>query len=107
MAEFIEVMREWRRMCDAESNDERCTNCPVQDSDACVSIWEADMRTVYDLEAKIEAWSREHPKTDTIREALKSCLQPSPTCGLCPYQDKDSCRVVLLADALKVLGGSQ
>lgn len=107
MAEFVETMREWRRMCDAESKNETCESCPLKDDNACISIWEADMNTLHDLEKKVEAWSREHPKTDTIREALKSCLQHSRTCGLCPYQYKDSCRVVLLSDALKVLGGSK
>lgn len=104
MAEFVEVMREWRRMCDVESKNETCESCPLKDDNACISIWEADMNTLHDLEDKIEAWSREHPKTDTIREALKLCLRDAHCHGLCPYSNKDNCRNRLLTDVLKVLG---
>lgn len=104
MAEFVETMRDWRRMCDAEGKDDTCKNCPLKDDSACVSIWEADMNTLGDLEKKIEAWSREHPKTDTIREALKMCLRDTHCHGLCPYSGKENCRNHLLTDALKVLG---
>lgn len=105
MAEFVETMREWRRMCDAESRSETCEGCPLKDDDGtCVGIWEIDMNTLHDLEKKIEAWSRDHPKTDTIREALKMCLRDTHCHGLCPYSGKDNCRNRLLTDTLKVLG---
>lgn len=106
MAEFVETMREWYRMCGVESKDgdHGCESCPLRDIDACVSIWETDIDTLHDLEAKIEAWSREHPKTDTIREALKMCLRDTHCHGLCPYDGKENCRGHLLTDVLKVLG---
>lgn len=104
MAEFVETMREWRRMCDAESKDELCESCPLKENNACVGIWETDMNALHDLEDKIEAWSRDHPKTDTIREALKLCLRDTHCLGLCPYSGKDNCRNRLLTDTLKVLG---
>lgn len=105
MAEFVETMRDWRRMCDIESKNETCESCPLKDDDgACVAIWETNMDTLHDLEKKVEAWSRDHPKTDTIREALKMCLRDTHCHGLCPYSGKENCRNHLLTDTLKVLG---
>lgn len=107
MAEFVETMREWRRMCDAESKDgdHGCESCPLKDDDgACVAIWETDVDTLHDLEVKIEVWSREHPKTDTVREALKMCLRRGHCHGLCPYDGKENCNNRLLTDVLKVIG---
>lgn len=104
MAEFIEAMKAWRRMCDAESNCDTCGHCSIQDSDACTGIWAANMEKLPELEELIMKWDREHPNTDTIREALKMCLRDGHCHGLCPYDGKENCRNRLLTDALKVIG---
>lgn len=104
MAEFVEAMKAWRRMCDACSKDESCATCPMQDNDACVGIWEANIDNMQEYENKIMKWDREHPKTDIVREALKMCLRETHCHGMCPYSGKENCRGHLLADALKVIG---
>ena len=104
MSEFVEVMKAWRRMCGAESTCDSCKLCPAKDNDACVGIWEADMDKLPGLEEQIMKWDREHPKIDTIREALKMCLRRGDCRGLCPYDGKEDCRNRLLTDVLKVIG---
>lgn len=104
MAEFVETMQAWRRMCDTESRSETCEMCPLKDNGACAGIWEANMTKLGELEEKILAWDKEHPETDAMREALKLCLRDTHCHGLCPYDGKENCRNRLLTDVLKVLG---
>lgn len=103
MSEFVEVMKAWRRMCDVESKDETCAACPVKNG-GCVAIWEANMDRLPEMEEQIMKWDREHPKIDTVREALKMCLRRGDCRGLCPYDGKEDCHNRLLTDVLKVIG---
>lgn len=64
VAEYSEVMREWRRMCLALEKQygyaNSCANCPL---DGCAAIYEMDEDTMdfQEMENKIMAWAAEHP----------------------------------------------
>lgn len=60
MAEFQEVMKQWRRMCRA---NERCSSCPLNNADCCIS--DPYLRTdveIETLEELITNWAEEHPE---------------------------------------------
>lgn len=60
MAEFQEVIRQARRMCERYSST--CEDCPLSDSDYCViSIDLAEFDTC-EFESKIMQWAAEHPE---------------------------------------------
>ena len=74
MAEFAEVMKQWRRMCIANS----CEGCPLDGiTDAnCGGIYDDDFAGKVDwkeLEQRVMAWAEEHPEPryPSISEYLK------------------------------------
>ena len=67
MAEFQEVMRHWKRMCDAYTTDDSdcCSDCPVGDlhEHGCGAIFETEDTTDWQEYANaIMAWAEEHPE---------------------------------------------
>lgn len=75
MANYTEVMREWKRMCTSMEQgygDNCCENCPVPGT-GCPAIWEdgaADDSEV--IERVVMKWAEAHPepKTPTWRQWL-------------------------------------
>lgn len=66
MAEFVQTMKDWRRMCKAYSTDDEscCSGCPVVDfrEHGCGAIFEMEDSTVWQRYADtIMAWAAEHP----------------------------------------------
>lgn len=62
MAEFVEVMRKAKRMCDAISG-KRCHECPLwrPETEDC-SLYGANDGVDYaDMERRVMAWAAEHP----------------------------------------------
>lgn len=58
MAEFQEVMKQWRRMCTAH----QCSKCPLDNAVCCIS--DPNLRTdveIETLEELITNWAEEHP----------------------------------------------
>ena len=86
MSEFVEVQKQWRRMCkaytpeDPDADDtEYCKNCPLQDiaDHGCGAIFEEDFADVVnwgELERRVMQWAKEHPKPryPTWQEYLES-----------------------------------
>ena len=63
MAEFQEVMRDWRRMCktqeDSTDIDETCETCPLKPG--CTAIYDGDMDYAH-VESVVTQWAAEHPE---------------------------------------------
>lgn len=63
MADFVQTMNDWRRMCqhmEKIGGDRSCDICPL---DGCNAIYEDDGNTDYaDIEEKVAAWAAEHPE---------------------------------------------
>lgn len=63
MSEFVQVMKDWRRMCqamDKEFGSECCAHCPL---DGCSAVYDEmdDSEDYAENERQIEAWAAEHP----------------------------------------------
>ena len=63
MAEFSEVMRQWRRMCvamDKKHGEHACGVCALN---GCTAVYDSDGTEDYaDIERKVTAWAAEHPE---------------------------------------------
>ena len=69
MAEFVEVSKQWRRMCKAYSTDDDlcCEECRLVDivEHGCGAIFEEEFADVVDwseLERRVMQWAAEHPE---------------------------------------------
>ena len=64
MAEFQEVMRQWRRMCDTYTTDDAiscCKGCPMAER-GCGSIYETGNADPDVIERKTMTWAAENPE---------------------------------------------
>lgn len=66
MAEFVQTMKDWRRMCMAMEKlrpDDSCCGCPLEGY-GCPAIYEEDSSYVdyADVEKNVTAWAAEHPE---------------------------------------------
>ena len=63
MADFVQTMKDWRRMCkyyDEKTGNNSCDFCPLN---GCNAIYEDDGNTDYsDIEEKVATWAKEHPE---------------------------------------------
>lgn len=62
--EFVEVMRQWRRMCDAYTTDDAvscCKGCPMSGR-GCGSIYENGNAEPDIIEREVMKWAAEHPE---------------------------------------------
>ena len=67
MAEFVQTMKDWRRMCKAFTTDDDscCYGCPVVDlhEHGCEAIFEMEDSTDWErYEGQIREWAAEHPE---------------------------------------------
>ena len=72
MTDFVQTMRNWKRMCKyfEEHYEDRCCNyCPLK---SCGAIWEIDRENWEDFERKINTWAAENPRvaSPSLREYL-------------------------------------
>ena len=80
MADFVQTMKDWRRMCKQYAEEEHeCEGCPLEDitPHACGAIFEDEFADVADwteLEQRVMAWAKEHhePVYPTWEEWLQS-----------------------------------
>lgn len=63
MAEFVQTMKDWRRLCDAHTGDgDVCQRCPLgKVTNGCVAIYEDEMDYA-GIEREVERWAAEHPE---------------------------------------------
>ena len=63
VAEFVQTMKNWRRMCnfmEEKYGNDSCDKCPLK---GCSAIYEDDGELDYpDIEKKVSAWAAEHPE---------------------------------------------
>ena len=78
MADFVQTMKDWRRMCKAFNTDDEscCYGCPVVDihEHGCEAIFEMEDGTDWErYEGQIREWAAEHPEPvyPTWKEYLK------------------------------------
>lgn len=63
MAEFVQTMKNWRRMCDSmQGQKAACTKCPLG-ADLCKGPWQEEKMPPWELaERRINTWAAEHPE---------------------------------------------
>ena len=68
MAEFTEVCKQWRRMCDS-FGDKACQSyrpcaeqCPVGANPVCGELREASSEDIKKFESAVMSWAAEHPE---------------------------------------------
>jgi hypothetical protein len=66
MSDFVQTMKDWRRMCMAMEKlrpDDSCCGCPLEGY-GCPAIYEEDSGHVdyADVERNVTAWAAEHPE---------------------------------------------
>ena len=66
MSDFVQTMKDWRRMCMAMEKlrpDDSCCGCPLEGY-GCPAIYEKDSSHVdySDVERNVTAWAAEHPE---------------------------------------------
>lgn len=90
MAEFVEVMKQKRRMCE---HYEYCINCPISDirkrSEFCGAP--SNMTNPQEAESIIMDWAKEHPVM-TRKEKFKEIFGIEPNYG-CPLFNTDECKL--------------
>lgn len=64
MAQFSEVMRQAKRMCETQKNCAQCALCQPQDSEECLLDY-LPYSNVDKIEQIIRAWAKEHPDNDS------------------------------------------
>lgn len=62
MSEFVEVMRQARRLCEEQQNMDCCVNCPMQGKEGCMVVADAENIDYVETERKIMDWAAEHPE---------------------------------------------
>lgn len=62
--EFVEVMRQWNRMCRTFDKGERCTECPIPNVHMCWYIGDDWIKDKYydEVENIVMSWAAEHPE---------------------------------------------
>lgn len=68
MAEFAEIVKQARRMCNYYSQDRRCALCPLSSeksrtkSSLCMTITSIDAQDAIEIERIVTEWAKEHPE---------------------------------------------
>jgi len=64
MADFVQTMKDWRRMCQYMEKlhpDDSCCGCPLEGY-GCPAIYEDNNHVDYDdVEKNVTTWAAEHP----------------------------------------------
>jgi hypothetical protein len=64
MSDFVQTMKDWRRMCDAYTTDDAarcCQGCPM-DGRGCGAIYEGGNADPEVIEREVNQWAAEHPE---------------------------------------------
>lgn len=62
MAEFVEVMKQARRLCEEQQHIDCCVRCPMQGKEGCMVTADAENIDYVEAERKIMDWAAEHPE---------------------------------------------
>ena len=66
MSDFVQTMKDWRRMCKAQDDTTcgACSSCPMgDDGKSCMAVYEDEFETVdfAHIEQTVTEWAAEHP----------------------------------------------
>lgn len=90
MADFVQTMKDWKRMCDTY---DYCSDCPLNDDrETCIHASRGKWpNSVDNLERRVMAWAAEHPEPvyPTWLEWLKSMGVIPYLMGLVTVRDVD------------------
>lgn len=62
MAEFVEIMKQARRLCEEQQNMDCCVRCPMQGKEGCMVAADVENIDYVEAERKIMDWVAEHPE---------------------------------------------
>lgn len=62
MAQFVEVMKQARRLCKEQQHIDCCVRCPMQGKEGCMVVADAENIDYVEAERKIMDWAKEHPE---------------------------------------------
>lgn len=62
MSEFVEVMRQARRLCEEQQDMACCVSCPMQGKEGCMVVADVENIDYVETERKIMDWAAEHPE---------------------------------------------
>lgn len=100
MAEFVEVMRQARRLCSAQTCCEDCPLCYENNGANCRFALDEKYQADAELERVVSDWAAEHPEPvyPSWKEAWKK-LFPNASEVPCPrkYFDKDCFPIFICA----------
>lgn len=72
MAQFTEVMRQAKRMCETQKNCAQCALCRPQDGGECLLDYLLGV-DLDEVEQIIRAWAKEHPDNDSnVAHSMKT-----------------------------------
>ena len=105
MAEFVQTMKDWRRMCIAANDGPdttKCGNCPMGESRLCgFEISDIGDYELQEAETFITTWAAEHP--EPVYPAWRDWLRNQyPMSG--PYTMTDILESPIPADIAQKLG---
>ena len=85
MAEFIEVMKQARRLCEEQQNMDCCVRCPMQGKEGCMVVADVENIDYVEAERKIMDWAAEHPEPVYPSWAeFQIEMFPNHKRGICP-----------------------
>lgn len=101
MAEFVEVMKQARRLCKEQQHIDCCVRCPMQGKEGCMVVADVEKIDYVEAERKIMDWAAEHPEPvyPSWEEAWTklfpyACEVPCPR----KYFDKDCFPIFICAE---------
>ena len=87
MAEFIDVMRNAKRICDEYADKHKCNGCPIDTFEGCVFAGGVNCDEVYfaQMERIVCDWAKKHPEPmyPSWREGWRQ-LFPEAITSICP-----------------------
>lgn len=73
MAEFTEVMRQAKRLCETQKNCAQCALCRPQGGGECLLDYLLCVDQLDEIEQIIRAWAKEHPDNDSnVAHSMKT-----------------------------------
>lgn len=84
MAEFKEVMRQAKRLCEAQDGENPCDECPI--TDYCMGKLYVIGKYAVPIEEYVTKWAKEHPEPQypTWEEWLKATFNTTNAFGFHP-----------------------
>ena len=101
MEQFVEVMKQARRLCAAHGSICTDSNCPLDNGEACRLNIDLDGEDYNDLERIIMDWSAEHPEPvyPSWYEYQQQTFPGLKSCWICPLAVGAPCQCKSVTNA--------